>query len=183
MTEKEIIKISKFLSLILRHSPQTIDLELDQNGWASVVDLQEKSKKRKVFFMTEQLEEVVAMDSKTRYSFNEDKTKIRANQGHSLKNIDLEFTNQEPPEFLYHGTVSKFISSIKATGLQKRSRLYVHLSKDRATAQNVGSRRGKAIILSIRALEMYHDGFEFYLSQNGVWLTDQVPTKYIEFKK
>lgn len=181
MNEKEIKRKSKFLSLILRHNPQLIQLELDKNGWVNVEDLLIKSK-RKINLTIDELEIVVKTNKKKRFSFNEEKTKIRANQGHSLKNIDLEFKAVKPPQFLYHGTVAKFMQSIKENGLQKMSRQHVHLSSEKETAINVGSRRGKAVILSIRALEMHHNGFELYLSDNGVWLTDKVPTEYIEFK-
>ena len=181
MNEKEIKRKSKFLSLILRHNPQLIQLELDKNGWANVEELLKKSK-RKIHLNKNELDIVVATNNKKRFSYNEDETKIRANQGHSIKNLDLELKIVEPPQFLYHGTVAKFMQSIKEKGLQKMNRQHVHLSKDRATAVNVGSRRGKPVILSIRALEMHQKGFIFYLSENGVWLTDKIPTEYIEFK-
>lgn len=181
MNEKELKRKSKFLSLILRHSPEKINLQLDKNAWANVEELLKKSK-AKVNLTFKELELVVTTNNKKRFSFNEDKTKIRANQGHSLKNIDLELKAIKPPPFLFHGTVSKFMDAIQKTGLQKMNRQHVHLSKDRETAINVGSRRGKAIILSIRSLEMFNNGFEFYCSENGVWLTTNVPIKYIEFK-
>ena len=181
LNEKDIKQKSKFLSLILRHSPERIQLKLDNNGWADVEELLAKSK-RKVNLDLKTLEIVVETNNKKRFSFNEDKTKIRANQGHSLKNIDLELKAVEPPQFLYHGTVDKFMQSIREKGLQKMNRQHVHLSNDRETAVNVGSRRGKPVILSVRTLEMYTNGFEFFLSENGVWLTDNVPSKYIEFK-
>lgn len=183
MNEKYIKKTSKFLSLILRHSPEIIGLKLDKNGWANVIELQKKALKRNQYFSLEQLTLIVEKNDKKRFSFNDDKTKIRANQGHSLKNINLELKAIEPPKFLYHGTVAKFMEAIKKTGLQKMNRQHVHLSKDRDTAINVGSRRGKAIILSINSEEMFKNGFEFYCSENGVWLTDIVPTEYIEFKE
>jgi putative RNA 2'-phosphotransferase len=182
MSEKNIKGISKFLSLLLRHKPEKIGLVLDKNGWANVNELMSKSAKHNVKFTLEQLEEVVETNNKKRFIFNDDQTKIRANQGHSLKTVDLEFKNIEPDEFLYHGTVDKFMHLIQTDGLKKMNRQHVHLSKDRSTAINVGSRRGKPIILSVRSGQMYRDGFEFYRSENGVWLTNEVPTKYIEFK-
>ena len=166
------------MSLVLRHRPEKIGLRLDKNGWA---DVQELISKMNINF--QELEYVVENNDKKRFSFNDDKTKIRANQGHSLKNVDLELKNIQPPEFLYHGTVGKFMSAIKDSGLLKMNRQHVHLSKDRETAIKVGSRRGKAIILSIRAGEMYKNGVEFYCSKNGVWLTDHVPVEYIDFKE
>lgn len=177
MNEKDKKKISKFLSLVLRHQPETIGLSLDQNGWASVDEILAKSN-----FNLAELKEVVATNDKQRFAFNEDESLIRANQGHSLKNIDLGLIAKEPPLFLYHGTVGKFMSAIKEEGLKKMNRQHVHLSNDRATATKVGSRRGTAIILSIRAGDMHKNGYKFYQSDNGVWLTDHVPSSYIDFK-
>lgn len=182
MNTKEEKRISKFLSLILRHQPETIKLKLDKNGWADVDELITKSALKRVKFTLEQLQQVVANNDKKRFAFNDEKTKIRANQGHSLKAIDLELQSQTPPQVLYHGTVAKFMQAIKQSGLQKQSRQHVHLSADRATATKVGSRRGVPVILSIRALDMHNKGFEFYKSENGVWLTDAVPTGFIDFK-
>ncbi|CAL2103557.1 putative RNA 2'-phosphotransferase [Tenacibaculum sp. 190130A14a] len=181
MNEKETKRISKFLSLLLRHQPDKIGLTLDKNGWAFVEELISKSKKSGTWFSMEDLEFVVKTNDKQRFAFNEDKTKIRANQGHSLKNVEVLTEIKEPPTFLYHGTVAKFISSIKEKGLQKMSRQHVHLSADKETAIKVASRRGKPIILTIRTGEMYREKHPFFQSENGVWLTDQVPTKYIEF--
>lgn len=179
MTEQQKKKLSKFLSYILRHHPDSIGLKLDDNGWANVNDLLNTPNMR---FSMEDLEDVVATNDKKRFSFNADKTKIRANQGHSLKTVDLELKPQTPPEFLYHGTVAKFIPEIRLHGLIKMSRQHVHLSKDRDTAVKVGSRRGKPIILSIRALDMHNNGNDFFISDNGVWLTDHVPAEFIDFK-
>lgn len=180
MNEQHKKRISKFLSLILRHKPETINLKLDDNGWAIVDDILSNKKLR---FTRDELDEVVKTNDKKRYSFNEDKTRIRANQGHSLTTIDLALKLQSPPDYLYHGTVSKFIASIKESGLQKMSRQHVHLSLDRETAKKVGSRRGKPIILSIRAKAMENKGYTFYLSENGVWLTDNVPSEFIDFNE
>ncbi len=182
MNEREIKSISKFLSLLLRHQPDLIGLKLDENGWADVAELIEKSKRKGKHFSIEILEEVVATNDKKRFSFNEDQTKIRANQGHSLKTIDLKLEAIQPPEYLYHGTVSKFMQSIKEKGLQKMSRQHVHLSQDLETATKVGSRRGVPTILTVRSGAMHVAGFEFYQSKNGVWLTDHIPAKFIEFK-
>jgi len=176
MTPQEIKKKSKFLSLLLRHRPEKVGLVLDKNGWANVPELLSKTK-----ISMDELLEIVINNDKQRFSFNEDKSKIRANQGHSLKQIDLELPSIVPPQFLYHGTVNKFMQSIRAQGLRKMNRQHVHLSKDRETAIKVGSRRGKAVILTIRAGDMHKDGFKFYCSKNGVWLTDSVPEKYINF--
>lgn len=182
MNEKNIKRISKFLSLLLRHQPETIGLKLDKNGWAMVDELIEKSKRRNRTLSKEILKEVVATNDKKRFSFNEDETMIRANQGHSLKNIDLELKAIVPPEFLYHGTVPKFMQAIREKGLLKMSRQHVHLSQDLQTAMKVGSRRGVPTILIVKSGEMHVKGFEFYQSKNGVWLTDHVPVEFIEMK-
>ncbi|NER14264.1 RNA 2'-phosphotransferase [Leptobacterium flavescens] len=175
-------KISKFLSLVLRHRPDKIDLQLDKEGWAVTQELLEKAKKHFPQLDTALLTEIVESNDKQRFSFNSDGSRIRASQGHSLT-VDLGYSPKLPPEFLYHGTVEKFLDPIKQNGLLKMSRHHVHLSRDTDTAIKVGSRRGKAIILRIRAAEMHKDGMQFYESENGVWLTDQVPASYIEFKE
>lgn len=171
--QKKRTQTSKFLSLILRHSPETVGIKLDKNGWADVDELLEK-----INLDFETLDDIVETNDKKRFSFNEDLTKIRANQGHSI-NIDLELKPIEPPHNLYHGTIANFLRSIAKEGLTKQNRQYVHLSKDTETAKKVGMRRGKPIILAIRAEEMYEKGYKFYLSENGVWLTDHVPAKFI----
>jgi putative RNA 2'-phosphotransferase len=180
MDEKIIKGTSKFLSFVLRHSPETIDLELDENGWANVDELIPQSNKHKVPLDFDLLQVVVATNDKKRFIFNEDKTKIRASQGHSI-NVELNLNEVVPEGFLYHGTVAASIDSIKETGLQKMSRQHVHLSKDKETAIKVGGRRGKPVILTVDAERMQLEGFKFYLSENGVWLTDEVPARYIEF--
>ncbi|WP_343611147.1 RNA 2'-phosphotransferase [Chryseobacterium oranimense] len=177
MNEIENKKISKFLSLILRHQPETIQLKLDENGWADVSELITKAKGR-MHFSFEDLEEVVKTNNKKRFAFNEDKTRIRASQGHSI-DIDLALKAVQPPDFLYHGTADSNISSILEKGIEKRNRQHVHLSADKETATKVGMRHGKPVILTIRTKEMFDNGIPFYLSANGVWLTDFVDAKYI----
>lgn len=178
MNEIENKRISKFLSLILRHQPEIIELRLDENGWAEVNELITKSAKGRMHFSFEDLEEVVETNNKKRFAFNEDKTMIRASQGHSI-DIDLALKTIQPPDFLYHGTAEANISSILGKGIEKRSRQHVHLSADKETATKVGMRHGKPVILTIRTKEMHDDGIAFYLSANGVWLTDFVDAKYI----
>lgn len=178
MTEQDKKRIGKFLSLILRHEPQKIGIELDEQGWANVKELIEKCKKHRYHFSMEDLIEIVETNDKQRYSFNEKRNKIRANQGHSI-DIDLALRPVEPPEYLYHGTATRFVSSIMEQGILKGSRQYVHLSKDKETATKVGSRHGKPAILTIMSGNMYKDGILFYQSDNGVWLTDYVDVKYI----
>lgn len=171
-------KTSKFISLILRHRPEVIGIELDEHGWADVGELIAGVAKSRPFDM-EMLEEIVRTDSKQRYSFNEDRTLIRANQGHSIP-VDVELEQKEPPEVLYHGTGEKFVSSIDRQGLIPKSRLYVHLSPDEVTARNVGRRHGKPVVYEVMAGEMARDGKAFFLSVNGVWLTKAVPAEYLK---
>lgn len=171
---------SKFLSYVLRHNPEKLGITLDKNGWTSVAILLEKINDGNYSLSMDELEEIVATNTKKRFAFTDDQTKIRANQGHSVA-IDLGIASKQPPEFLYHGTVEKFIISIQEKGLIKGSRLHVHLSADKATAINVGSRRGKPVILTVRSGKMHAENYAFYQSENGVWLTDEVPTKFIEF--
>lgn len=149
-------KTSKFISLILRHRPEVIGIELDEHGWADVGELIAGVAKSRPFDM-EMLEEIVRTDSKQRYSFNEDRTLIRANQGHSIP-VDVELEQKEPPEVLYHGTGEKFVSSIDRQGLLPKSRLYVHLSPDEATARNVGRRHGKPVVYEVMAGQMVPAG-------------------------
>lgn len=177
---KDLKHISKFLSLVLRHKPEEIGISMDPEGWVDVDELIEKSNRKKAMLDWETLEEIVFTNDKKRFTFNEDSTKIRANQGHTVE-VDLKLEPVEPLECLYHGTVAKFIDNIKEGGLQRMQRMHVHLSKDLETAIKVGSRRGKPIILKIKAAEMYQDGYAFYVSKNGVWLCEAVPAKYIEF--
>jgi len=174
----EYVTLSKFLSLILRHKPETVGIKLDKHGWANVDELIKKMSKEK-YITKDILEYIVEHDSKQRYSFNEDKTLIRANQGHSI-NVDVELEEKEPPEILYHGTAEVFVESIMNEGLKKGKRLYVHLSKDINTARKVGIRHGIPVIFKVNAKEMFNDGYKFFLSKNGVWLTDYVPTKYLQ---
>lgn len=169
---------SKYMSLILRHKPETIGITLDEHGWADVDELIEGISRTQNFNM-DILEEIVRTDEKQRYSFNEDKTKIRANQGHSIE-VDVELEEKEPPEILWHGTGEKFATSIDNIGLIPKSRLYVHLSKDEETATIVGRRHGKPVLYMVNTREMYKDGFKFFLSKNGVWLTKEVPVRYLE---
>ncbi len=168
---------SKYMSLILRHKPEVIGIQLDEHGWANVDELIAGIAMTQPFDMN-LLEKIVAEDNKQRYSFNEDKTLIRANQGHSIP-VDVELKKTKPPAVLYHGTGEKYTASIDDQGLIPKSRLYVHLSKDIDTAKKVGSRHGKPVIYEVDAERMQQDGFDFYLSVNGVWLTKSVPTGYL----
>jgi len=174
----KLIDISRFMSLILRHRPDQIGISLDEHGWANVDELIAGIAVKAPNFNMEILEEIVRTDEKQRYSFNEDKTLIRANQGHSIP-VDVELEEKEPPEVLWHGTGEKYVSSIDEQGLIPKSRLYVHLSKDEETAVKVGKRHGKPVLYRVSAFKMHQDGYKFYLSANGVWLTKVVPKEYL----
>lgn len=176
--EQELKHISKFISLVLRHRPELIDLTLDEQGWADVDELINKASATGTIIDKDILNEIVVTNDKQRFAFNEDKTKIRANQGHSIA-IDLHLQPKVPPAILYHGTAEQYLNGIMNIGLKKKTRQHVHLSANIETAKAVGSRHGKPIILTIDALKMHQDGYIFYLSDNKVWLTDNVPTIYI----
>lgn len=175
---QDLKQLSKFLSLILRHEPGKIGLTLDEAGWADVDELLAKLSKHGKAISRQQLEQVVAENDKQRFRFNEDGTRIRANQGHSIA-VDLALTPQVPPDILYHGTATRFLDAIRREGLTRQSRQQVHLTADQATARKVGQRHGKAVILTVDAAAMAHAGHLFYQSDNGVWLTDHVPVAYL----
>ena len=166
--------ISKFISLILRHKPETIGINLDEHGYANVDEL---IKGVNIDFET--LEKIVNEDEKGRYSFNEDKTKIRANQGHSI-NVDVELEAKTPPDILYHGTATKYEDSIDSEGLISKTRLYVHMTDDLEVAKKTGVRHGKLLVYQIDAKKMHDDGILFYKSVNDVWLTKSVENKYLK---
>ena len=172
-----LTEISKFISLILRHKPDVININLDEHGWANVDELVAGIAKCYPFdFNT--LEKIVQTDGKGRYSFNEDKTLIRANQGHSVP-VDVELEEVEPPDILYHGTGQKYCQSIDEIGLIPKSRLYVHLSADIPTATKVGKRHGQSVVYRVDSKAMHNDGIKFYKSVNGVWLCKRVLAKYL----
>ena len=171
--------ISRFISLILRHKPESIGITLDEHGWANVDELIDGIS-RTQYFDREMLEEIVRTDEKKRYSFNEDRTLIRANQGHSIP-VDVELPVVSPPEILWHGTGEHFIPSIMQQGILRMNRLYVHLSQDMDTARAVGLRHGgELLILTIKAKEMWDLGIKFWQAKNGVYLTKCVDPKFIK---
>ena len=172
-----LTRTSKFISLILRHKPEVIGITLDEHGWADVESLIAGVSKTHPINM-EMLEEIVRTDDKQRYSFNADKTKIRANQGHSIP-VDVELPEISPPNILYHGTGEKYTASIDTEGLIAKTRLYVHMTDDYGTAIKVGQRHGKPIVYTIDAGRMEKEGFKFYRSINGVWLTKKVPAQFL----
>ena len=180
MEERQLKSYSKFMSLVLRHDPGKIGIELDDAGWADIGKLLRNAgdHKRVRGLTREILQEVVDTNDKKRFELSDDGLRIRARQGHSVP-VELGDEEQTPPECLYHGTPTKFVTPIRSAGLLKMARHAVHLSKDYETATNVGSRRGKPVVLKVRALDMHADGFKFYLTGNGVWYTDHVPTDYL----
>ena len=169
-------KLSKTLSFVLRHRPESIGVTLDKAGWCPIEDLLTQLNANGTEIDREALVRVVQNDAKGRYAIDGDR--IRANQGHSVK-VDLGYKAKKPPAVLYHGTIAAFLAAIMKKGLDKMKRTHVHLSLDVETARVVAARRGKPVILVIDAAKMDADGFVFYLSENGVWLTDEVPAKYL----
>lgn len=171
-------RTSKFLSLILRHRPESVGLTLDPSGWVEVEQLLRSLKRHGHNISRAELDEIVATNNKRRFRFSEDGRYIRANQGHSVK-VELGLQSVEPPPTLFHGTVERFLPSILQQGLKPGKRQQVHLSHDTETARAVGARRGDPVILKIDGASMYSDGHLFFRSENGVWLTEGVPPRYI----
>lgn len=177
-----LTKISKFLSLILRHRPEAIGLQLHQAGWASISELIEKASDSGVRMTPELIRQVVATSDKQRFSISADGTRIRANQGHSIS-VDLGLQATVPPERLYHGTATRSLNAIRQEGIRRGGRHHVHLSQDEATARKVGRRHGSPVVLTIMARKMADAGFAFYRSANGIWLTEWVPVEFILFPR
>ncbi|TWT29982.1 RNA 2'-phosphotransferase [Blastopirellula retiformator] len=178
MDAKQLKSTSKFLSLVLRHQPDKIGVELDEQGWIDVETLLAAINRSGKRVTREQLNEVVETNDKRRFQFSGDGAQIRATQGHSVE-VDLGYQPATPPEFLLHGTPERSVAIILETGLKKMARHHVHLHHDQATASAVGQRRGKPILLQIAAGRMHADGYLFYVTPNEVWLTDEVPPQYL----
>ncbi|HEU5057417.1 MAG TPA: RNA 2'-phosphotransferase [Kofleriaceae bacterium] len=176
----ERTRVSKFLSLVLRHRPEVIGLELDPAGWAEIDALLERCRAHGRPLSRELLEEIVATSPKQRFAISDDGRRVRASQGHSLE-VELGYAPSQPPALLFHGTVAASLPAIRAGGLQKMGRHHVHLSPDAATARAVGMRRGPPVVLAIAAGRMHRAGHLFFRSANGVWLTEHVPPGYIQF--
>ena len=179
MNNSRIVKISRYLSRHLRHQPDRIGIKLGPGGWVAVDELLAACKKHQFAISRAELNEVVANNDKKRFSFDSTGTLIRANQGHSIE-VDLQLEPVVPPDVLYHGTSAGAIESILQTGLNKMSRHHVHLSSDIATAKAVGARHGKPVVFTVDAATMHQAGYEFYCSENGVWLVDRVPPEYLQ---
>ena len=172
------ILLSKFLSFVLRHKPEAIGLTLDPQGWTSIDELVARSAAAGTRFSREDLLQVVETSEKKRFSLSADGQRIRAAQGHSIA-VQLGLAPQEPPSVLFHGTATRFVDSILSQGLKPQTRQQVHLSVDEITAHRVGQRHGKPAILKVEALRMHANGFEFFVADNGVWLTDEVPPEFL----
>lgn len=183
MDENRQKKISKAISFWLRHKPEDIGITVMKNGWVDVKELLKKSEHKLMFDFNELKYVIDNQDpKKRRLSLSEDFCEVRANQGHSI-DIEIEFEEVVPPTILYHGAPIGVIESIMRTGLNKMKRHHVHLSIDEETAAKVGGRRGKFQVLEIEAMRMRADGIKIYISENGVYLVDEVPVKYIKIKK
>ncbi|MDO4700891.1 MAG: RNA 2'-phosphotransferase [Moraxella sp.] len=178
VTEKQDKKISKFLSLILRHKPHAVGISLDNEGWADVETLLRALNNHHHHIDMARLEHIVATNDKQRFAFDTHKQKIRANQGHSI-DVCLNLPEVAPPETLYHGTARGAIDGIMAQGIDKQQRQYVHLSADTQTAIKVGRRHGKVVVFVVQAGKMHQAGMKFYQADNGVWLTEHVPVAYL----
>ena len=175
---KRDVELGRFLSLVLRHNPAAAGIRLDEHGWADVGALLSGCARAGKRIDRETLERIVRENSKQRYSFNGDHTKIRANQGHSIA-VDVELREMQPPARLYHGTAARFLERIRAEGITRQSRQYVHLSADAETAYRVGSRHGAPVVLPLDTAAMAQDGYRFFRSENGVWLCEQAPWRYV----
>jgi putative RNA 2'-phosphotransferase len=178
MNDKQRVRVSKYLSLHLRHQPEGLGLTLEPGGWVAIETLLTACKDHGFAITRAELEEVVARCDKQRFAIDETGTCIRANQGHSTE-VDLQLEPVVPPDVLYHGTAADRVATIRQSGLQRMARHHVHLSATPATARNVGGRHGKPVVLIVDAAAMHRDGFVFYCSANGVWLTDEVPAQYL----
>lgn len=176
---KQHAEISKFLSYVLRHQPDAIGITLDREGWANIDLLIDAAAKDGKQLDRDIIQAVVNSSEKKRFAVSDDGLRIRAVQGHSTEAVDINYVAKRPPEFLYHGTATRFFESIQKDGLLPGSRQYVHLSEDEQTALTVGQRHGKPMVLKIKALFMQDQGFKFFQAENGVWLTNAVPALFI----
>lgn len=172
--------VSKFLSYILRHKPESIDLSLDKEGWAILNELIILCAKEGYTLNDDIILSIVNESDKKRFVISDDGLRIRAAQGHSTQQVNIRYEEKIPPLFLYHGTATRFICAIREQGLISMSRQYVHLSPDEKTAHQVGQRHGRPVVLKIKARNMYEQGFKFFQADNGVWLTVTIPSQFIQ---
>ncbi|WP_395743198.1 RNA 2'-phosphotransferase [Prosthecobacter sp.] len=180
MNPEQTTRTSKFLSLVLRHQPETAHITLDTAGWVSVEDLLTGCAKARRTMSRADLDHIVATNAKKRFEFSPDGTRIRASQGHSVE-VDLNYEPKPPPAILYHGTATRFLENIRTQGLLKMQRHHVHLAAETKMTMEVGGRHGKPVLLTILATKMHKAGHSFYLSTNNVWLVDHVPPQFIRF--
>lgn len=179
-SEEKVSEVSKFLSYVLRHRPDAIGIRIDVDGWVNISELIVTAASNEKQLDSNLIKTVVETSDKKRFAISEDGLRIRAVQGHSTESVNINYANKMPPEFLYHGTATRFLNSIQQDGLLPSSRQYVHLSQDEETARVVGQRHGKPVILKINSFLMYQQGFSFYQAENGVWLTNNVPVSFIK---
>ncbi|AMO46523.1 RNA 2'-phosphotransferase [Kosakonia oryzendophytica] len=179
MSQKHI-EISKFLSYLLRHHPEAAGLSLDKAGWAPIAELIRCVNNSGYELNHELLQTIVAGSDKKRFTISEDGLLIRAAQGHSTPDVKIAYQEKTPPDVLFHGTASRFLSSIREQGIISKDRQHVHLSQDAATAIQVGQRHGKPVVLTINARAMFEQGFTFYQADNGVWLSNTIPWEFIQ---
>ncbi|MDF7671074.1 RNA 2'-phosphotransferase [Orbaceae bacterium ESL0721] len=176
---KDLNNISKFLSYVLRHQPEAINIRLDTDGWVDIDTLISQANLHGESLTRDLIEQVIKTNDKKRFTLSEDGLKIRAAQGHSTAQVEINYIKQIPPQYLYHGTATRFVDSIKQQGLIAGDRHYVHLSLDEKTATMVGQRHGKPVVVKIKAQLMNQLGYKFYLADNGVWLTNSVPSEFL----
>jgi putative RNA 2'-phosphotransferase len=179
-SKNQLTKTSKFLSFVLRHKPEAISLQLDDSGWALISDLINKADKE-LNLTPSLIEYTAATNDKKRFQISDDRLRIRASQGHSIK-VDLQLMPQKPPTILFHGTATRFLASIQKEGIKAGQRHHVHLSTDEDIATSVGTRYGKPVILEVDSISMYKKGYDFFLSENNVWLVEKVPPEFIGIK-
>jgi putative RNA 2'-phosphotransferase len=180
---ENMVQLSKFLSLVLRHKPELIHLNMDSNGWVDISELINNANKYSHMHLNNEIiKDIVKNNDKQRFIIDNENNKIRANQGHSIK-IDLKLDPQIPPDELYHGTATRFLELIKKDGIKPMSRQYVHLSMTVEIAKTVGKRHGEPMILIINTKAMYENGYKFYLSENKIWLVEYIPKEYIKNNK
>ncbi len=178
MDDRRRKRISKYVARHLRHAPERIGLTLDAHGWVGVGELLDAAARDGFRLTREELEEVVVTNDKRRFTLDPERDRIRAAQGHTV-GVDLGLHPAEPPPYLFHGTVGRYVADIRRDGLRAMARHDVHLSPDRETAAAVGARRGKPVVLVVDAGAMHRDGYTFRVSDNGVWLVPRVPPEYL----
>lgn len=176
---KQLSEVSKFLSYILRHQPDSIGITLDREGWTDISLLIAAAANAGKQLDRNLIDIVTETSDKKRFTISEDGLRIRAVQGHSTESVAISYVEKGPPEFLYHGTATRFMESIRKEGLLPGSRQHVHLSQDVQTALTVGQRHGKPVTLTIATSVMHQQGYKFYQADNGVWLTEKVPAHFL----